>query len=139
MADHQPPSAEALTNGTVSHPATKTAAEIAAEHDLLPKLIPHLDRHLIFPLLEFLSGEEIDDPEILKSKYELLKQTNMTDYVATLWQKMNDSDEVPEEFRKKRRKSCRDYRSFRTKRPRSMSYSVTRASLQTCEAIKSPI
>ena len=102
MADNKPPTAEALTNSTVSHPANKSAAEIAAEYDLLPKLIPHLDRHLIFPLLEFLSGEEVDDPEILKSKYELLKQTNMTDYVATLWQKMNDSDEVPEEFRKKR-------------------------------------
>jgi len=102
MADNKPLSAEALTNGTVSHPPTKTAAEIAAEHDLLPKLIPHLDRHLIFPLLEFLSGEEVDDSEILKAKYELLRQTNMTDYVAALWQKMNDSDEVPEDFRKKR-------------------------------------
>ncbi|KAL8822184.1 MAG: hypothetical protein Q9191_007076 [Dirinaria sp. TL-2023a] len=102
MADNKPPTAEALTNGTVSHPETRSAAEIAAEYDLLPKLIPHLDRHLIFPLLEFLSGEEFEDPEILKSKYELLKQTNMTDYVATLWQKLNDSDEVPEEFRSKR-------------------------------------
>ena len=103
MADLQPPSAEAITNGNVSHPATQTAAEMAAQHDLLPKLIPHLDRHLIFPLLEFLSGQEEETSlEITKTKYELLKTTNMTDYVAQLWQEINNSDEVPEEFSRRR-------------------------------------
>lgn len=100
MTDNTPPSAGALTNGKVQTAST----EVPEEHDLLPKLIPHLDRHLIFPLLEFLSGQEGDEPstEITKTKYELLKQTNMTDYVASLWQELNDSDEVPEEFVKKR-------------------------------------
>lgn len=102
MADHQPPSAEAFLNGK-GLPAQKTPAEIAQEYDLLPKLIPHLDRHLIFPLLEFLSGQEGDGTEeITQTKYELLKHTNMTDYVASLWQEINDSNEVPEEFVKKR-------------------------------------
>ena len=40
--------------------------------------------------------------EITKSKFELLKHTNMTDYVANLWQELNDSDDTPEEFIKKR-------------------------------------
>ncbi|CAF9920300.1 MAG: eukaryotic translation initiation factor 3 subunit E [Heterodermia speciosa] len=103
MADHQPPSAEAITNGITSHPTTQIAADTAAQHDLLPKLIPHLDRHLIFPLLEFLSGQEEETSlEITKTKYELLKTTNMTDYVATLWQEINDSDEIPEEFLRRR-------------------------------------
>ncbi|MCJ1468903.1 eukaryotic translation initiation factor 3 subunit E [Pseudocyphellaria aurata] len=76
---------------------------ISEKHDLLPRLIPHLDRHLIFPLLEFLSSQEGDDAgETTQTKYELLKQTNMTDYVASLWQDINDSDDVPEEFVKKR-------------------------------------
>lgn len=97
MTDNTPPTAEALTNGKSQIAST----ELAQEHDLLPQLIPHLDRHLIFPLLEFLSGQEGDDSdnsELTKTKYELLKPTNMTDYVKDLWQEINKSDEVPKEF-----------------------------------------
>ena len=99
MTDNVPVAAEVILNGKTP-PAS---AEVIAEYDLLPKLIPYLDRHLIFPLLEFLSGQEGDDAtEIIKAKYELLKPTNMTDYVASLWQEISNSDEVPEEFVKKR-------------------------------------
>lgn len=98
MAANVPPSAETLLSGAAAH---KTAEEIANQYDLLPKLIPYLDRHLVFPLLEFSSGQD-DDSEIVRAKYELLKHTNMTDYVANLWQEINNSDSVPEEFVKKR-------------------------------------
>ncbi|KAI4229640.1 MAG: hypothetical protein L6R36_000687 [Xanthoria steineri] len=99
MTDNKPPTAEAISNGE-THAAPTS---IAQQYDLLPKLIPNLDRHLTFPLLEFLSGLDGDESsEVLKAKYELLKQTNMTDYVASLWQEINDSDDVPEEFLKKR-------------------------------------
>jgi translation initiation factor 3 subunit E len=101
MADNVPPSAETLLNGAAAHPP-KTAEEIAKEHDLLPKLIPYLDRHLVFPLLEFISGQDDDNLEITRAKYELLKHTNMTDYVANLWQDINNSDTIPEEFMKRR-------------------------------------
>ncbi|KAI1935000.1 eukaryotic translation initiation factor 3 subunit E [Ophidiomyces ophidiicola] len=105
MADNVPPSADTLLNGAVSRSA-KTPEEIIKEYDLLPKLIPYLDRHLAFPLLEFASTQEEEDDatvdEITKAKYELLKQTNMTDYVASLWQEINNSDTIPEEFVKKR-------------------------------------
>ncbi|KAJ9213749.1 hypothetical protein DTO166G4_4680 [Paecilomyces variotii] len=101
MADNAPPSAETLLKGAAAQPP-KTAEEIAKEYDLLPKLIPYLDRHLVFPLLEFISGQEDENREITRAKYELLKHTNMTDYVANLWQEINDSDKVPEEFVKKR-------------------------------------
>ncbi|KAL9595451.1 MAG: hypothetical protein Q9219_006442 [cf. Caloplaca sp. 3 TL-2023] len=99
MTDHKPPTSEVIQNGE-NHTVPKS---ITHQYDLLPKLIPNLDRHLTFPLLEFLSGVEGDDSaEVAKAKYELLKQTNMTDYVASLWQDINNSDEVPEEFLKKR-------------------------------------
>ena len=104
MADNNPTSASSLLNGAQAA-ATRTPEEIAKEHDLLPKLIPYLDRHLVFPLLEFASGQEGEDADatdVTKAKYELLKQTNMTDYVANLWQTINDSDDVPEEFVKRR-------------------------------------
>ena len=101
MTDNAPPTAEALTSGKTQMALT----EVAQEHDLLPKLIPHLDRHLIFPLLEFLSGQEGDDSdatELTKTKYELLKTTNMTDYVKDLWKNIHRSDQVPKEFETKK-------------------------------------
>ncbi|WEW55163.1 eukaryotic translation initiation factor 3 subunit E [Emydomyces testavorans] len=104
MADNVPPSADTLLKGAASRSA-KTPEELIKEYDLLPKLIPYLDRHLVFPLLEFASSQEENQEaidEITKSKYELLKQTNMTDYVANLWQEINDSETIPEEFLRKR-------------------------------------
>ena len=101
MTDNTPASAGAILDGA-GH-ATNT--ELSEEYDLLPKLIPHLDRHLIFPLLEFVNQgipDGDDTSEITKAKYELLKQTNMTDYVAQLWQELNDSDEPPNDAAKKR-------------------------------------
>jgi len=103
MTDNTPTSAETMLNGAASQ-ASREPQDVAKEYDLLPKLIPHLDRHLVFPLLEFLSGhDESDDvTDIVNTKYELLKQTNMTDYVANLWQEINHSDTIPQEFVKKR-------------------------------------
>ncbi|KZF21881.1 eukaryotic translation initiation factor 3 subunit 6 [Xylona heveae TC161] len=102
MADNTPTSAETLLNGAASQ-APKTSEEIVKEYDLLPKLISHFDRHLIFPLLEFAAGQEEERAEeITKTKYELLKHTNMTDYVASLWQEINNADEPSEEFAKRR-------------------------------------
>jgi translation initiation factor 3 subunit E len=77
------------------------------EYNLLPKVIKHLDRHLIFPLLQFVQEQSEDDSanaEITKAKYELLKSTNMTDYVASLYTEINNVEEAPKEFAEKRQK-----------------------------------
>ncbi|KAI0128997.1 eukaryotic translation initiation factor 3 subunit E [Xylariales sp. AK1849] len=80
-----------------------------AEYDLLPKLVAHLDRHLIFPLLEFAANQvpEDDDAknlEFTKAKYELLKTTNMIDFIGSLKAELDGSDEPPAEFNEKRQK-----------------------------------
>ncbi|CAL3971791.1 hypothetical protein PZA11_005076 [Diplocarpon coronariae] len=84
----------------------KSLEDVARENDLLPKVIPHLDRHLIFPLLQFLEhqAEESDESTdaITKTKYELLRKTNMTDYVAQLYCDIEDLEEPPKEFTKKK-------------------------------------
>ena len=101
MADNTPVSAEAMLNGNIQQ--AQGASDIASEYDLLPKLIPHLDRHMIFPLLEFISSQDGEDAtEVTKTKFELLKNTNMTDYLVGLWQEIHDSDDVPDEFAKRR-------------------------------------
>lgn len=104
MTDNTPTSAKAILDGAQAQAqAQRTPEDIAREYDLLPKLIPHLDRHLVFPLLEFISSQEGESAEeTTKAKYELLKETNMTDYVANLWQEINHADEIPEQFVKKR-------------------------------------
>ena len=54
-----------------------------AEWELTSKLGPFLDRHLVIPLLEFLSvnGKDIyDENDLLKGKLDLLSGTNMIDF-----------------------------------------------------------
>lgn len=90
-----------MLNGSLAQ--AKTPEEVAKENDLLPKLITHLDRHLIFPLLQFVAEQE-DEPtgDITRAKYELLKKTNMTDYVASLYCDLEGVEEPPKEFAIKR-------------------------------------
>ncbi|KJX93031.1 eukaryotic translation initiation factor 3 subunit e like protein [Zymoseptoria brevis] len=84
--------------------ATSTQQDFAKENSLLSQLIPNLDRHLVFPLLNF---EEEDTPEdqdttdITKLKYALLKQTNMHEFVGNLYAELNDLPERPNEYTKK--------------------------------------
>jgi translation initiation factor 3 subunit E len=79
------------------------AGNVAEQHSLLPKLMPNLDRHLIYPLLNFSADEEADQPlEQKKMLLELLKPTNMTDFVGQLYQDVHNLDDMPEEYKKKR-------------------------------------
>ncbi|TGO64975.1 hypothetical protein BOTNAR_0082g00170 [Botryotinia narcissicola] len=84
MADNTPTTANDLLND---------AAQAAAKSP----------EHLIFPLLQFV-GDQDDEPspEITKAKFELLKKTNMTDYVASLHCEIEGVDEAPKEYVNKR-------------------------------------
>jgi translation initiation factor 3 subunit E len=95
--------------------AATTNGAAAPEYDLLLKLIPHLDRHMIFPLLEFNAGQLVDEEsgevkdeakarEIAQAKYALLKKTNMTDYVANLYCELEGLKTPPAEFADKKQK-----------------------------------
>ncbi|RYP45312.1 hypothetical protein DL768_008326 [Monosporascus sp. mg162] len=83
---------------------------MAENYDLLPNLVRHLDRHLIFPLLEFQAGqipEDAPDSEvraITQAKYELLKATNMTDFIGNLKAELEGLEQPPAEFNEKRQK-----------------------------------
>lgn len=67
------------------------------EYDLTNKVAEHLDRHMIFPLLEFLSSRKIyDDKSILAMKLELLTKTNMVDFAVDCYKNLNSEDEIPE-------------------------------------------
>lgn len=87
-------------------------APAMSEYNLIPKLVGRLDRHMIFPLLEFVNSlledeegnikDAVKAREVTKAKFELLRKTNMTDYVANLYCELEDLDEPPAEFAEKR-------------------------------------
>ncbi|KAG5774587.1 hypothetical protein H9Q72_000075 [Fusarium xylarioides] len=75
---------------------------------IMPRLAPHLSRHLLFPLIQFETeraeeqGQDAKAKEILSGKIRLLEDTNMTDYVATLYCELHGVSEAPEQYNKKR-------------------------------------
>ncbi|KAJ2297893.1 eukaryotic translation initiation factor 3 subunit E, partial [Coemansia sp. RSA 2706] len=74
-----------------------------AEHDLTLRMIPSLDRQLVFPLLEFLSSRDVYKAEdILKAKVDLLSHTGMVDYTGELYKQLHNVDTLPAEFEQKR-------------------------------------
>ncbi len=78
---------------------------IARKYDLTGKIISFLDRHLIYPLFEALESSEIyDQTTILQLKYDLLKDTNMADYIINLWENLHPSEPLPVEISSKRDK-----------------------------------
>ncbi|KAF2166138.1 hypothetical protein M409DRAFT_55017 [Zasmidium cellare ATCC 36951] len=102
MADQQPTSAGDINGATAS---AQPSSEIAKEQSLLPKLVPHLDRHLVFPLLNFVeeqTPEDEDITEITQLKYGLLQSTNMSDFIGDLYAQLHDLPERPQEYAKKR-------------------------------------
>ncbi|KXS99451.1 hypothetical protein AC578_8160 [Pseudocercospora eumusae] len=84
---------------------TNGHADFTKQYSLLPKLIANLDRHLVFPLLNFLeeeTPEDEDTTDIIKLKYALLKETNMCDYVGDLEAQLKGLPERPASYTKKR-------------------------------------
>jgi translation initiation factor 3 subunit E len=76
-----------------------------AEYDLTQTIAPYLDRHLVFPLLEFLDFKKDLYPEedLLKEKLALLAdKTNMVDFAMDIYKKLYKTEEVPAEMKAKR-------------------------------------
>ncbi|KAK4663857.1 eukaryotic translation initiation factor 3 subunit E [Podospora pseudopauciseta] len=90
-----------------------TTASGGSEYDLLNKLAPNLDRHMIFPLLEFSASQLVDEDgqvrdeakarQITQAKFALTKRTNMTDYVANLYCELEGLDEAPAEYTERKK------------------------------------
>jgi len=73
-----------------------------AEFDLTTKLGAHLDRHLVFPLLEFLAGKTIyDERDLLQGKLDLLRNTNMVDFALDVHRALHEGEDS-EDLKQKR-------------------------------------
>ncbi|KAK6906317.1 eukaryotic translation initiation factor 3 subunit E [Kwoniella mangroviensis CBS 8507] len=85
-----------------------------AEYDLTQKLIPHLDRHLAIPLLNHLSDIAIFPAEQLaKAQYDLVKGTNMVDYVEQLHEQAKTGES--RDFAKLREEATAKYQELQEK------------------------
>ena len=67
-----------------------------AEYDLTAKLIPHLDRHLAFPLLDHhYESNLFPEEQIWVAQYELAQGTNMIDFAQEIYKKLHPETEQP--------------------------------------------
>jgi translation initiation factor 3 subunit E len=91
------------TNG-----ANSASEDIIEKYDVLPNMIQYLDRHLIFPLLE----DRDDTLDNTKLKAELLKGTNMFDYLGKLDAEIKGQSQPAKEFAQKREDVIKKKDSF---------------------------
>jgi len=74
-----------------------------ADWDLTAKIGPYLDRHLVFPLLEFLTVKEYyDETDLLRGKLDLLSNTSMVDFAMDVHKSLYPDKDVPAQFYDKR-------------------------------------
>ena len=65
------------------------------QYDLTENISQFLDKHLVFPLLEFVSQKQLyDAAEIEAAKLELIEKTNMVDYAVDIYQQLHQTTEV---------------------------------------------
>lgn len=65
--------------------ASNDAASSSDNSDISSRVLPHLDRHLALPVLQFLEEQDVyPKAELLQAKYDLLRPTNMVHYVESL-------------------------------------------------------
>ncbi|DBA99728.1 hypothetical protein WJX82_004228 [Trebouxia sp. C0006] len=83
-----------------------------AEHDLTAKLAKSMDRHLVFPLLEWLSAKELyPEDQIQQGKLDLLNKTNMLDYAMEIFTQLNNRD-PPQELKERRTEVVQNLRKL---------------------------
>ena len=74
-----------------------------ATWELTSKLGPFLDRHLVIPLLEFLTVKGIyDETDLLRGKLELFSNTSMVDFIIDIHKTLYPDQEVPKSLHDKR-------------------------------------
>lgn len=72
-------------------------ATTTPKYDLTYSLLPNLDRHLALPLIDHLDERQAyPHNELLQAKLELLRSTNMVNYIATVDKELHAPDGSPE-------------------------------------------
>ncbi|XP_065567081.1 uncharacterized protein LOC136031433 isoform X2 [Artemia franciscana] len=92
---------------------TSSVSLLPSKYDLTNAISPNLDRHLIIPLLEFLSHKQIyKEDEVRQAKLNLLNFTNMMDFAMEIFTTLNGEERIPEEMQIKREDLLRKLRDL---------------------------
>jgi translation initiation factor 3 subunit E len=104
----------AAVNGDQAHAPLD---DPTGEYIFLDKLVRRMDRHLIFPLLEHqLNAEDISQErydDLKNAIFNLLKNTNMIDFVGNLYKEINNTENLPAEYSKKREDVLNKLQTFK--------------------------
>eukprot|EP01116_Phalansterium_solitarium_P003557 TRINITY_DN14378_c0_g1_i1.p1 TRINITY_DN14378_c0_g1~~TRINITY_DN14378_c0_g1_i1.p1 ORF type:complete len:479 (-),score=131.36 TRINITY_DN14378_c0_g1_i1:279-1634(-) len=77
-----------------------SSSTVTPNYDLTQTISPYLDRHLVFPLLEFLDGKNTySEVDLLKAKLDLLDKTNMVDFAMDIYNKLHNTDTPPADMK----------------------------------------
>jgi translation initiation factor 3 subunit E len=99
--------------------AAPAPTEDASTYDLTSQISPHLDLHMIFPLLEYLdsliSSNSISysSADVAAARLSLLKPTHMVDYAMDIYREVNGSEEVPKEMEEQKERVFRELEELR--------------------------
>lgn len=95
----------ATTSSTAVNGHSDSASASVSNSEISSLVLPHLDRHLALPVLQFLEENGIyPKEELVAAKYALLKPTNMVHYVEQLKREVDGqppSDESSQETKDK--------------------------------------
>jgi len=75
--------------------STESAAESAAKWDLTSSISPHLDLHMMFPLLEYVDGLiangqiSYSNKDVAAARLSLLRPTHMVDYAMDIYKELH--------------------------------------------------
>lgn len=87
-----------------------TINETTTDWDLTLSISPYLDRHMMFPLLEYLdtliqAGKiEYSAKDVAAARLSLLRPTHMVDYAIDIYKNLNGTDTAPEEMLQQKEK-----------------------------------
>ncbi|KAG9409885.1 eukaryotic translation initiation factor 3 subunit E [Aphanomyces cochlioides] len=83
---------------------TKVDGAPKAEYDLTNTLAPYMDLHFMFPLIDFLSTNEMyDEKQLLAAKLDLAKTASMADFAIEVYQSLHKTTKVPDDMEQKRK------------------------------------
>ena len=76
--------------------AGQSAADVV-EYDLLPRISPYMDKHLLFPLLEHIQKQAIyAENQVLSAQLGLLTKTKLVDFAMDKYKLLHKTEEVPQ-------------------------------------------
>jgi eIF3 subunit 6 N terminal domain len=104
-------------------PATMNTLQELLEWNLIDRISPYLDRHMIFPLLDYFEKQIVELPpkedkenvlkNINEARYGLLRPTHMVDYLMDVYKSLYLSAALPEELSQQKEQVLQDLEHFK--------------------------